>query len=442
MSDIFLIPSGNELGLKENDQVYVLYSPLEEGVALVSKSDAESILAYVDNPDKVQPNEAVELYREMVPRRLPSVADLVPLEKTTKLSILPNLTCNFTCSYCYSANGRSRQKLDFDTVKSVLEYFIDENRLEPQPLSIFVSGGGEPLLSWDVLEQALKFARARAEGKGFPLYMSIVTNGSLLTGSIVDSLKALDCAVCISFEVLEDLQNCQRNHYAQVCSNIELLRRAGIRTMLNSTITPASVSRMVEMIGEIADKYSFIAQYTMEPVTGYEMFSTPEDMEGFYNSFYDGYLKCKDIARKKGINLRFTFDDSLRGITIRHCPGKFTLTPQGTISACHLTSSPKEKRYARCVYGNVSSSGKVELDFEKFKQIRDINVFSYERCTDCFAKWSCGGECMARNDTYPGEFMAKVCDFNRRFVHHLLIEELRNTVYEETGLTLEEYVNE
>ena len=56
--------------------------------------------------------------------------------------------------------------------------------------------------------------------------------------------------------------------------------------------------------------------------------------------------------------------------------------------------------------------------------------------------WSCGGECMARNDTYPGEFMAKVCDFNRRFVHHLLIEELRNTVYEETGLTLEEYVNE
>ena len=91
MSDIFLIPSGNELGLKENDQVYVLYSPLEEGVALVSKSDAESILAYVDNPDKVQPNEAVELYREMVPRRLPSVADLVPLEKTTKLYILPNL---------------------------------------------------------------------------------------------------------------------------------------------------------------------------------------------------------------------------------------------------------------------------------------------------------------------------------------------------------------
>ena len=84
----------------------------------------------------------------------------------------------------------------------------------------------------------------------------------------------------------------------------------------------------------------------------------------------------------------------------------------------------------------------MELDFEKFKQIRDINVFSYERCTDCFAKWSCGGECMARNDTYPGEFMAKVCDFNRRFVHHLLIEELRNTVYEETGLTLEEYVNE
>ena len=82
------------------------------------------------------------------------------------------------------------------------------------------------------------------------------------------------------------------------------------------------------------------------------------------------------------------------------------------------------------------------MDKDKFKALRDINVYAYERCSDCFAKWICGGECMARNDAYPEEYMKEVCRFNRRFVKHVLIEELRRTVFEETGLSLEEYVKE
>ena len=441
-TEIFLVPAGYELGLKDSRDVYILYSPLTDGLALVSKSDAERIGGYIDDPASSEDSEITELIGEMTPERMPSVSDLTPLEKFTKLSIIPNLTCNFACSYCYSAKGRSKVTLDWDKAKAVLDHFIDEKRLAPQPLSIFVSGGGEPLLSWNLLKRILEYARGRALEKGFPLYMSVVTNGSLLTEDIAASLKELDCSICISYEVLEDLQNDQRKHYSEVRANIEMLRRTGVRTMLNSTITPLSVSRMTEMMEEIASVYPFVSQYTMEPVTGHQMFSSPEDMEAFYDRFYVEYLKCREIADLKGINLRFTFDDSLRGITLRHCPGKFTLTPQGTISACHLTSSPMESRYERCVYGKVTESGEIELDKEKFQTLRNINVFSYERCSDCFAKWSCGGECMARNDSYPNEYMEVVCRFNRRFVKHLLIESIRQTVLEETGLTLEEYVKE
>lgn len=441
-TEIFLVPAGRELGLKDSGDVYILYSPLTEGLALISKADAGRIVRYIDDPAASGDGEIAGLICEMTPERMPSVSDMTPVEQFTKLSIIPNLTCNFACSYCYSAKGRSKTVLEWDKAKAVLDHFIDEERIAPQPLSIFVSGGGEPLLSWNLLKRILEYARRRASDKSFPLYMSVVTNGSLLTEEIATSLKAIDCSVCISYEVLEDLQNNQRQHYSEVRDNIEMLRSAGVRTMLNSTITPLSVSRMTEMMEEIASVYPFVSQYTMEPVTGYEMFSSPDDMEAFYDRFYIEYLKCREIADLKGINLRFTFDDSLRGITLRHCPGKFTLTPQGTISACHLTSSPMESRYERCVYGKVTESGEIELDKEKFQALRNINVFSYERCSHCFAKWSCGGECMARNDSYPDEYMEVVCRFNRRFVKHLLIESIRQTVLEETGLTLEEYVKE
>ncbi len=441
-SDIFLEPVGDELGLSDANQVYVMYSPLTEGLALVSGEDAARIIACARSPEGTEDHEVMELIAEMTPERMPSVEDLTPLEKTAKLSVLPNLTCNFSCSYCYSAKGRSKTVIEWGKVKAVLDYFIDEKRLEPQPLSIFISGGGEPLLSWNIVERLLEYAGTRAKEKGYPLYMSVVTNGSLLTEDIADSLKRHDSSVCISFEVLRDLQDGQRNHYSQVRSNLLMLGEKGVRTMVNSTITPKSVLRMTEMVEEVVKSYPYVAQYTMEPVTGWEMFSSPDDMRRFYDHFYEEYLRCKEIAERNELNLRFTFDDSFRGITLRHCPGQFALTPSGTISACHLTSSPKESRYERCVYGRVTDSGEIEMDKDKFKALRDINVYAYERCSDCFAKWICGGECMARNDAYPEEYMKEVCRFNRRFVKHVLIEELRRTVFEETGLSLEEYVKE
>ena len=127
---------------------------------------------------------------------------------------------------------------------------------------------------------------------------------------------------------------------------------------------------------------------------------------------------------------------------MRHCPGKFCLTPQGTISICHLVSSPKEERYAKCVYGFVDNNGRGQINESQFKQLYNNNLFSSRKCDKCFARWSCGGECMTRNDTYPPEYMKEVCSFNRRFIRHLLIERIEQSVLEETGQTLKEYVRE
>ena len=85
---------------------------------------------------------------------------------------------------------------------------------------------------------------------------------------------------------------------------------------------------------------------------------------------------------------------------------------------------------------------KVIINHARFNEIYNVNVLSYKRCNDCFAKWNCGGECMARNDTYPKEYMEEVCNFNRRFIKHLLIERVEKSVYEQTGMDLYEYTKQ
>lgn len=172
----------------------------------------------------------------------------------------------------------------------------------------------------------------------------------------------------MSFDVLPDVQNANRGHYEVVDRNIRALLDAGIRTMVNSTIIPSSVERIEEMVGTVADRYPGLAQYTVEPATGTDLFGTPEAMRRYYDAFLSNYFKAKDISLRRGVPLRFTFDDSLRGVTARHCPGKFALTPSGRISVCHLVSSPAEPRFGECVYGRVAD-GEVRIDRRRFDEL-------------------------------------------------------------------------
>lgn len=437
--EIFAIPIGQNVGLKANDDVFVLYAPLSGHISLIGRDDELVIRNHIENQTPIS-EELQEIVDELllVPNYAPHNYDI---SMTTKMSLLPNLVCNFNCSYCYSAKGRSLTILPWEKAKVALDYFINPSRIEPQHLSLFISGGGEPLISWDITKKCIEYALERCQALGYTIHISVVTNGSLITAEIADFLAQHRCSVCVSFEVLQPLQDLQRKNFDVVNRNIQLLCDKGVRVMLNSTITPTSVAYMEDMVNMVADKYPYVAQYTMEPVTSVDLFASGKELGSFYDHFYTNYIKSKEVAKQRNVNLRFTYDDALRDITIRHCPGKFCITPQGTISVCHLVSSPKEKRYEECIYGKIVD-GEVMVDKERFYQLYSINLFHYERCRNCFAKFSCGGECMTRNAIYPAEFMEEVCRFNRRFILHLLVERIEDSIRETCGLTLEEYVKE
>lgn len=419
-TETFLIPIGTMIGKPKDEFVQILYSPLRGELAILDQEASQQVLNDEHEIDEM--NE--------VPVR--------DITKTRRMSILPNLKCNFSCSYCYSAQGRSNVEIDWNTVRAAIDYFIDTDRIEPGDISIFISGGGEPVLSWSVTERIITYSYQRAKELGFKLNVGLITNASLIDDAIAHTLSMFGVTVGVSFEVLEDLQNQQRGNYGKVCRGIDTLLRHGCSVKVNSTITPQSVHHMQEMLLRIASKYPDLSAFTMEPVTSTALFGSAEELRIFYDTFINEYVKCRKLADEHGVPLRFTFDDENRDIVVRHCPGKFCITPSGAISVCHLVSSPKEERFEECTYGKVYADG-VRIDTSKFAKLYDRNVLSYSECKDCFAKWSCGGECMTRRSTYPDAYMREVCHFNRRILLHQLIEEIRRSVWEEYGQSLEEF---
>ena len=435
--EIYLLSAGDVVGAEGEDDYYILYAPISQDICFLEKTDAIAIKSYLENDTPIN-DELREFAQELtIANRPPKLPSSPRPELTTHMSIMPNYKCNFSCVYCYSARGRSSHEIEWNQVQVALEYFIDKQRIPPQQLSLFISGGGEPLLSWETVSRAISFARERASDQGFPLRISVVTNGSLITQKHAQWLKQNDCTVCISFEVLDFLQNNQRGHFDRIVHSLDLLREHGVRTMINSTITPISVNHMVEMTREVIRRYPFVSQFTMEPVTSVDLFPTSQDLRHFYEVFSSQYEEASRLAKEHGLKLRFEMDEALEQTVIRHCPGKFCLTASGTISACHLATSPNEKRYSKCVYGRIEE-GRLMIDNDRFLSVYSQNMLNREECEKCFARWNCGGECMARRDMYPDDYMYEVCRFNKRWIKHLLTQKIEQEVQESRGMTLSE----
>lgn len=398
----------------------ICYSPLKEEICLIDAEAAEQLRTL---PPRLYTPELREFIAD-TDAKCPE-GEGHDISRTTKLSIIPNSICNLACSYCYSAAGRSSLRLSREQAEAALRWYVDPMRIDGDFVSIFITGGGEPLATWDVTSYIISRARELGVERGVRMQISIITNGTLLTDEIIGFLREHECSVGVSFDVIEDVQNANRGKYALVKQNVKRLLSAGLRVMINSTIIPGSVGRLTEAVREVIGEYPTVAQYTMEPATGTALFDSPEGMREFYDTFLTEYFRAKEIARDAELNLRFTFDDALRGVTTRHCPGKFAVTPGGSISVCHLVSSPLEERYGECTYGTITDQG-VTIDTRRFGELYARNLFAYPECADCVAKWSCGGECFTRRSTYTPEYMAEVCRFNRNVIEHMLREEVKD----------------
>lgn len=107
------------------------------------------------------------------------------------LAILPTYACNCKCTYCYEF-GLSREDYMTSTVcDKVVEWTNDViDRYSSNALEVCFHGG-EPLLNLPAIERLAFAFRKLAQAKELELTLTIVTNGTLLSSTVVDKLGEL-----------------------------------------------------------------------------------------------------------------------------------------------------------------------------------------------------------------------------------------------------------
>ena len=355
-------------------------------------------------------DNAVRLY--VTPRKVDAMRSLM---------VLPNNKCNFSCSYCYSAKGRTNEEISPEVLKAGLAYFLNPKRAEDERLSISVLGGGEPLLSWHVLRPALEYTFAESRRRSKPCPVSLVTNGSICTDEIIAFCFGNGISLSVSFDILPDVQNRQRGHWEKVTANVNRFAEAGLDVALNTVISNENVGRMTEMIEHLHAYNPLVKKVSFKTLISKDYFHDIASRRNYYEAFTKNFFEAKKMADSYGIWLTCSYMNTCIVLTDRYCHGKFVITSEGDISVCHTVGSKRDDLYDKFVFGHIDGqTGKVDIDEDKLDGILSHDVYHNPSCEVCAARWHCAGGCFADHFHLNKEEHDAYCESMRLFLAYYL----------------------
>jgi uncharacterized protein len=145
--------------------------------------------------------------------------------------------CNLACSYCIygGAYGRYRKlpqtAMSWETAKNALDFLIDRSRRSKTIRLDFF--GGEPLLAFDLIQKSVGYLKERLGRRKTEVLVTISSNGTVLTGSILDFLRRNNVYLQFSIDGSRDVHDRKRRFrssgrgsYDRVIKNLERIHGA------------------------------------------------------------------------------------------------------------------------------------------------------------------------------------------------------------------------
>lgn len=112
-------------------------------------------------------------------------------DSSLDLTLIPTLSCNFACIYCYEKEVISNEYMSKQNQDAVIEFISEQ---APFISNLHITWyGGEPLLALSIIESLTKKFLNISSKHNIKYSASIVTNGYLLSNSTLNILK--ECLV-------------------------------------------------------------------------------------------------------------------------------------------------------------------------------------------------------------------------------------------------------
>lgn len=318
--------------------------------------------------------------------------------------------CNLRCAYCFAETGEfhgGRMLMPFETAKAALDMLIKRSggryHLE---VDLF---GGEPLMNWDTVKRIVEYGRELEKKHNKHINFTITTNGVALDDEKIEYINKEMFNVVLSIDgrrevhdALRVTPNKQGSYDIIVPKAQKLVKERGDgEHYIRGTFTADNLD-FTEDVKALHDLG--FEQISVEPVVlkPDEPHAINEDNVGKALEEYDRLADYVIERRKEGSP--FNFFHFYVDMNSSPCLAKRALgcgagveyvavAPNGDIYPCHQFVGD-----SRFLLGNVlvkDEEGNVPLENGIRNEFASCNIFTKEKCSNCWAKYYCSGGCAA-----------------------------------------------
>jgi len=360
--------------------------------------------------------------------REPSISGL-PL---TRVIAANTMRCNMACTYCYnrfdSNRFRSSEEMSIETLGFLIS-FLKAHQQGGAPQSILFIGG-ETLLNMELVRKAIPF-RDDYISEGSDLFLSLTTNGTLLTGEIVDFCNDHGITIKLTLDGDEKLHDSCRvfpdgtGSYRTIAARLPLLvaRYENPAKYVTTTIDTLK-DRPQEQIFRFAalgfNQVQLTEKYNEGGEALYEGHSCDGAYRGIYRDMVDFLyhrirsrlyfylIPLSEVLQKLAGRLHSFFPCDAGA-------GALGVGTDGSLYPCHHFFGNRDFQV-----GNLREGVTSLKDLEPYR----VPVTRRETCAACWARFLCGGPCYHRSFAETGDpwrCVERECERKRVLYEEMII---------------------
>jgi uncharacterized protein len=389
----------------EKEDRNTVASKLEKAYPNLTQNEISEVLDEIDELKNQELLYTEDIYKDYVI----DVKKRTTVVKALCLHIAHD--CNLSCKYCFASEGEyhgDRALMSFEVGKKALDYLL-KNSGSRKNLEVDFFGG-EPLMNFKVVKDLVAYGRSKEEEYNKKFRFTLTTNGVLLNDDVIEFCNKEISNVVLSLDGRKEVNDKMRpfpngkgSYDIIVPKFVNFLKKRGDRDYyIRGTFTHNNLDFASDVL-----HYADLGfdKMSMEPVVAppeapYAI--TEEDIPKITEE-YDK-LAVEFIKRKKE-GKGFTFFHFMIDLTQGPCVAKrlsgcgsgteyLAVTPWGDFYPCHQFVGIPE-----FLMGNVDEG---VTNTEMQNEFKQCNVYSKEKCKDCFARFYCSGGCAANSYQFHG----------------------------------------
>ena len=336
--------------------------------------------------------------------------------------------CTLACRDCFAEEGEyhgRRALMSYEVGKKALDFLIagsgSRRNLE---VDFF---GGEPLLNWQVVKDLVAYGRQQEKIHNKNFRFTLTTNGVLLNDEVQEFVNREMANVVLSIDGRREVHDHMRpfrngkGSYDLILPKFRKLadNRNQEKYYVRGTFTRYNkdFSRDVLHLADLGFK-----QISVEPVVGTEEEEYALRREDLPEIFAEYDRLAAEMVRRRGTEKEFTFFHFMLDLTGGPCVAKrlsgcgsgteyLAVTPWGDLYPCHQFVGEEKYRMGSVDEGVTRT--------EIREEFQNCNVYSKEKCRNCFARFYCSGGCAANAYKFHGSIHEAYdisCELERRRV--------------------------